>query len=192
MSVATVDHLSFAEFLALESEAETKHEYVRGQRFAMAGTTVAHNRVSRNLLVALSQRLAGGPCEPFVADVLLRIEDADVAYYPDLFVVCGEPAGDDERVVGDATLVVEVLSVSTESHDRGDKLKNYLRLASLAEYVLVDSRARSVEIYRRGPVGWSYLALSGDDPIVLESVDLVTSFDALYANVQLDEAVSPG
>jgi len=184
---APIDLMTFEEYLAFEEGSDLKHEYIRGLVFAMAGTTRAHNKICRNVVGLLDRRLDGGPCEPFVSDVKLRVATTDATFYPDVFVVCGDGGRDQDVYATDARLVIEVLSPSTDAHDRGEKLKHYIRLPGLQEYVLVDSRRRSIEIYRRADEGWSYLPLSEEQPVLLTSVDLRTTFDAIYRRVDLDD-----
>lgn len=175
------------EYLAFEAASDVKHEYVQGLVYAMTGTTRAHNKIALNAAFVLKSELRDGPYHPYIQDVKLRVDAASAFYYPDIIVAC-DPAGDDQDVyVSDATLVVEVLSKSTEAYDRGDKLKAYITLPSLLEYLLIDSRRRSIEIYRRDGDKWTWQAVAEQDPVELESLDIRTTYDALYDRVSFDE-----
>jgi Uma2 family endonuclease len=170
------------DYLAFDTNAEEKYEYVDGEIHAMTGTTVKHNRISLNLAVALKQHLAGQPCETFIADLKIHAAAANSFYYPDLVVRCQpQPLADSTRVIDDPTLIVEVLSPSTEATDRREKLAAYRRIPSVQEYVLVAQEERSVEIYRReGDIGWRYLPFTDDEPVEFASIGLTLPMAAIY------------
>jgi Uma2 family endonuclease len=140
--------ISFEEYLALEHGSEIKHEFVAGYVYAMAGASEAHNRVAGNVFFHLRAAARGGPCGVFMADMKVRVEDLDRCYYPDVSVVC-DPADADPYVKRAPCIVVEVLSESTESTDRREKLSAYLALPSLRYCLLVSARTRQVEYYVR-------------------------------------------
>ena len=170
-------------YLALEEAAPEKNEYVDGEIYAMSGTTVKHNRVSGNLYLALRSHLAGQPCQSFMADLKIHAAAANAFYYPDLVVRCQpQPLADETRVIDDPTLIIEVLSPSTEAIDRREKLAAYRRIPSVQEYALVAQDERSVEIYRRnGDIGWTYHAFTDDDTVDFASVGLTLTLDRIYA-----------
>ncbi len=136
-------------FLTWEAQQSEKHEYLGGEVYAMVGARREHVVVSGNLFAAFKERLRGGPCQAYVADLKLRVEAADAFFYPDVMVSC-EP-GDHAAglFITQPILIVEVLSDSTAAFDRGDKFAAYRTLGSLREYVLVDIPARRVEVFRR-------------------------------------------
>ena len=175
--------LSPAEYLAFDASAELKHEYVDGEIHAMTGTTVKHNRIALNLAIAFRQHLAGPPCETFIADLKVHATAANAFYYPDVVVRCQpQPLADEQRVIDDPTLIIEVLSPSTEAIDRREKLAAYRRIPSVQEYVLVAQDERSVEIYRReGDIGWRYLAFTDDESVELASLGLSLPLAVVYA-----------
>jgi Uma2 family endonuclease len=175
--------LSPEAYLALEERAPEKNEYVDGEIYAMSGTTVRHNRISLNLALALKQHLAGRPCETFMADLKVHAAAANAFYYPDLVVRCqAQPLADDTRVIDDPTLIVEVLSPSTEAIDRREKLAAYRRIPTVQEYVLVAQDERSVEIYRRqGDIGWTYHAFTDDEAVEFASVGLTLGMALIHA-----------
>lgn len=138
------------EYLAMEAVSEVKHEFLRGEVFAMAGATASHNQIAVNLVTRLRDHLRGSVCRVYVSDVKLRVEAADAYFYPDLFVTCDPEDHADPAVKRRARLIVEILSVSTAAYDRTDKFDDYRKLETLEEYVLIDSRKQSVMVYRRG------------------------------------------
>lgn len=170
------------DYLAFDTNAEEKYEYVDGEIHAMTGTTVKHNQISGNLYLALRNHLAGQPCETFIADLKVHAAAANAFYYPDLAVRCQQqPLADDTRVIDDPTLIVEVLSPSTEAIDRREKLAAYRRIPSVREYVLVAQEERSVEIYRReGDISWRYLPFTDDDNVEFASIGLTLPMAAIY------------
>ena len=161
------------EYLAFESESAEKCEFIHGEIYAMAGASDAHVTVSLNVAAALKAHLRGNPCRSFIADMKLRVEASDALFYPDVFVTCRDtfPARSDIKI--DATLIVEVLSPSTEAYDRGVKFAHYRHLPSLAEYMLIDIERRSVDLYRKGVDGlWVLHPYTQGDTVELIGVDL--------------------
>lgn len=141
---------TIAEYLEMEEAAVEKSEYYQGEIFAMSGAKLPHNVIAVNTLVGLHQRLKGKRCRPFNSDMRVHVEKNSLFTYPDLSVVCGEiiTLNDDEMNHLNPTIIFEVLSKSTKSYDRGDKFKLYRDIPTLKEYVLVDSLALGVEIWR--------------------------------------------
>lgn len=136
-------------YLSWEEGQAEKHEYINGEVFAMAGARREHVVVAGNLYAAFKQRLRGGPCQAYIADLRVRVAAADAFFYPDVVVSCDPRDHAAIQFIEHPTLIVEVLSESTESFDRGHKFAAYRTLPSLQEYVLVDSEARRVESFRR-------------------------------------------
>jgi Uma2 family endonuclease len=173
--------MSYSDYLALEQASETKHEYVNGLVYAMAGGTPEHARLAMQLGRLLGNALAGRPCSPFTSDLRVRIAATRRSTYPDLSVVCHElkRASDDPDAIVNPTLLAEVLSDSTEASDRGEKWAHYQRIESLQEYVLVSQRERRVEVFRRADEGWTYAAYH-EGEVELRSLGVMLSIEALY------------
>lgn len=142
--------MSIEEYLEMENAATEKHEYYRGDVFAMSGAKVVHNMISRNLLIALGKKLQGKPCQPFGSDLRIHIEANTLFAYPDISIVCGEikTLHDDEMNVLNPAVIIEVLSSSTKNYDRGEKFKLYRDIPTLTEYALVDSESIHIEVFR--------------------------------------------
>jgi len=174
--------LTYAQYLELERSSETKHEYLRGEVFAMAGGTPEHSRLAANVIGELRAALRGRPCAVFTSDARVRIEETDRATYPDVTVVCGrlESAADDPDAITNPVVIVEILSDATEADDRGEKFAHYRRLASLREYVPVSQRARRLEVYRRRDERWLLDEAGLGQTLRLESVDVALSVDEVY------------
>lgn len=174
------------EYLVLEERAATKSEYHQGAIYAMTGGSVEHNQVVRNLAVEIGGALKGGPCQLFLSDMRLYVAAHDLFTYPDLFVVCGAPlrmAGRRDTLT-DATLVVEVLSPSTELYDRGEKFLFYQTLPSLREYVLVSQDRVLLERHTMTQPGqWVSNRFEGGG-VTLASVGVELALDEVYRGVQ--------
>ena len=152
MSYAQPQHRFDADaYLAWEAIQSERHEYFQHEVFAMAGGTQNHNTVSGNAYMALRNHLKGTPCQVFISDVRVQVAAVDAYFYPDVVVNCQPRAvADGQALSVDAPiLVVEVLSDSTATWDRGGKFAAYRQLPSLQEYVLIDPQAQTVELYRR-------------------------------------------
>ncbi len=181
------------QFLAWDQTQTVRHEFVRGEVFMMVGGTDFNNTVTLNLALALRKHLGGSRCRVYANDVKLRIESADCYFYPDLMVTCS-PADAAQRLIKrEPVLVVEVLSPSTASFDRGDKFAEYRRLPGLAEYLLVDAARRRCDLYRKGADGLWVLHPSGaTEPVHLASVDFSLSPEALWADLEPTEEGASG
>ncbi len=142
--------LSVEDYLEMEKTATVRHEYVAGEVYAMTGATRRHNRIAGNVYRRLADAAAGSPCRVYMETVKLRIDD--VFYYPDVMVACG-PEPDDPYYEADPCLVVEVVSPSTETTDRREKLAAYKRIPGLKAYLIVDQERMRVERHFRDEEG---------------------------------------
>jgi len=145
-------HLSLQDYLDWENQQPERHEYYRGEVFAMVGARRVHGRVVSNLNRRLAEQLDGTPCQVFPEGMKLQIAD-DAIFYPDLMVTCDAADLTTEMIFRAPTLLVEVLSPTTQAYDRGLKFAVYRRLPSLREYIVVDPEARRVEGFRRNEQG---------------------------------------
>ncbi|MBT9586107.1 Uma2 family endonuclease [bacterium] len=178
---------SIEEYLSLEETATCKSEFFNGEIFSMSGGSLEHNRLSRNVLGELYVALKGKKCEVLPSDIRLHMRVHQVFTYPDLLVVCGKPRLLRNRrdTVTDATLIVEVLSPSTQDYDRTEKFRIYRSLPSFQEYLLVSQDAVRLEQHRRqAPAQWlmtEHTAL--DQQISLTSINVSLSLRSIYAGV---------
>jgi Uma2 family endonuclease len=146
--------ITVEEYLQNEAQAEVKSEYHNGEVVAMAGAQLAHNQIVGNLIGELYICLKGGNCQIYPSDMLLYLPDCEKFVYPDLMIVCGEVQLDKAKRQGldvllNPTVIIEVLSESTATYDRTEKLHCYLMLNSLQQYVLVDSEKVHISTYTR-------------------------------------------
>ena len=172
------------EYLNWENLQKEKHEYFRGEVFAMVGATRKHVTLAGNSFTSLANHLRGTPCRPYMSAMKLHIESANAFFYPDVLVSCDSADHAAETYLTAPILVIEVLSASTEAYDRGEKFAAYRQIPSLKEYVLADPENRTVEIYRRDDSGRWYLSEPDDRQFFrMESVDLRVRLGELFENV---------
>ena len=179
------------EYLAFERRNEYKSEYINGEVFAMTGASRRHNIIAVNITSSLDRQLADRPCEIYAGDMRVRIASRrEYAYiYPDVVVVCGEPHFEDNHLdtLLNPTVLVGVLSESTEHYDRGRKFSFCREIEPLAEYVLVAQDEYRVEQYVKQPDGRWMLSdyRSLEDVVELTSVQCALALRDVYKKVSL-------
>ncbi len=175
--------VSFADYIAMERVATVKHQLVHGEVFDMSGGSPQHAALGLSTGAELRAQLQGKPCRAFSSD--LRIRAGELVTYPDASVVCGplERDPEDPDTILNPTVVVEVLSDSTEAFDRGKKSETYRSIASLREYVLVDQHAPHIEVYTRTDTGWTLREVRAGERIALASIGCELDVNAVYEGV---------
>jgi len=184
MEAARILPMTVTDYLAFEESSDMRHEFIGGEIHAMSGASTPHNIIAGNIFTSLRTKLRGGPCQAFISDVKIRLDVSreDIFYYPDVVVTCN-PAGIEKQFLRFPTLVVEVLSPSTETIDRREKKMNYLQLHTLDEYVLVAQERREVTVYRRA-TGWQAEIFSDDGAVVeFKSVKQAMTVREIYEDV---------
>jgi Uma2 family endonuclease len=189
MTAQTIKMYSEKEYLELERDAEYKSEYYRGEIFAMAGASPNHNRIKENLSIEIGGFLKGKSCQSFSSDMRLHIPQNGLYTYPDLLVVCGrlEFSESDEDTLVNPSAIIEVLSRTTSTYDRGDKFHLYRSIPTLTEYVLVDSLSILVEVWRKNEDGTWLLAKETEnieEQITLTNFDLQLKLRDIYAQTR--------
>jgi Uma2 family endonuclease len=184
-----MDIITADEYLSLERQAEERNEFYQGECMAMAGGSRWHNRLAGQIFAALVHHLDGKPCTPFMADMRLCIEAHKHYVYPDVLVVCLEEAYIADDMVNDATVIIEVLSPSTESYDRGRKFLHYQSLTSFREYVLITQNVMQAEVFRRGEKHkWEYERLNEPTDVVsLETLQFSITMAELYRAIRFTQ-----
>ena len=203
MSAVPKKKYTEAEYLAIERAAEFKSEFYAGELFplhgppgplGMAGATYDHNRVKENLVGELHPQLKGGPCFTLSSDMKVKVEATGLLAYPDIMVVCGEPRFLDDKkdVLLNPAILVEVLSPSTQSYDRGAKFRHYQQIPSLQEIVLVAQDEPVCERFVRQPDGTWNLATATrlEDELVFVTVPARVRLGDIYAGTTFPE--TPG
>ena len=185
--------LTPAEYLDIERTATYRSEYLRGEMFAMAGGSPTHSRIKTNVLGELRSRLKGNPCAPYDSD--LRVKCPTGLYtYPDASVFCSELEFDDEQkdTVLNPTLLVEVLSKSTEAYDRGKKFDHYRTIPSLREYVLVSQEEPMIQRFLRNDDDTWTLSVVADlnQSVRLQSLGIELPLAEVYERVDFTADVT--
>jgi len=179
-------HHTFREYLAHEETSNTRHEYLDGQIYAMAGGTPEHSALIASVTTHLSNQVRGGTCRVHMSDLRVRVLETGLATYPDVAVICGawQRDPDDERTILNPMVIVEVLSPSTEAYDRGEKLEHYKRIPSLRACLLVAADRCEIELWSRGEATESWkraLVLTGQ-VVEIEALAAKLEVDSVYAD----------
>ena len=178
--------MTAAEYLTWEPCQEERYEYWDGEVVAMSGATRNHNRVSLNMSKLLDDALVNRPCEVYMVDVKVQVAPGRKYFYPDVVVTCDE-RDKDPRFVQFPTLIVEMLSPSTEAIDRGIKFAHYRKFTALREYVLVQVDQPGVEVFRRNAQGqWVLSEYTLEDRLCIESLNVEISVADLYRQVTFE------
>jgi Uma2 family endonuclease len=183
--------LTAEQYLRIERLAETKSEYVNGQVFAMAGGSLNHGRIARNISSSLNRQLHGRPCEVFTSDVKVRIDKANCFRYPDLSGLCGPIIHHDAEkdAYCNPSLIVEVLSPATAMLDRGEKFNLYRLIDTFVEYLLVRQDRMEVELFtRESTQEWSSVLYNeATDVVPLRSLNCTLTLAVIYDKVNFEE-----
>jgi Uma2 family endonuclease len=175
------------EYLAFERASPEKHEYYQGEIFAMSGAGMRHNQIQVNFIREVGWFLKGKPCDVFGSELRVHIPDNSLYTYPDALIVCDKPQllDDEFDTLLNPVIIVEILSRSTQSYDRGDKFMLYRAIPSLQEYILINSEKAGVEHYRRQPDQTWVLqeehSITG--MLTLHSIHFSLSLSELYSGV---------
>ncbi len=180
--------MSSEAYLAWEEQQLEKHEYYLGEVFAMSGAKQSHVLATGNWLVALKLRLRGRPCRVYASDLKLQLLQGHAYFYPDVMVSCSAHDHRVETAITEPILVVEILSQSTAAYDRSGKFAAYRTVASLQEYLLVDTDKGTVECYHRAESGngdWLYHCYrwGEDERVPLKSLDLVLPLAEVFEDL---------
>jgi Uma2 family endonuclease len=177
---------SFADYLELEAISRVKHEYLDGQAWAMAGGSPRHAAIAANVAVILAAALRDRPCQVYTSDLRIRVKATGLATYPNLSVVCGKLETDPEdrgaNTATNPTLLVEVLSPSTEDYDRGEKLAHYKQIPGVREILLVAHEEHRLELWRKTDTSWTLeVACAGvEERLRLSSLDCTLELAEVY------------
>ncbi len=191
MSLQPKPRLTPEDYLALERSADFKSEYFNGEIFAMTGASESHNTIVVNVSSEIRQQLKKRPCKVYANDMRIKVDPTGLYTYPDIAVTCGKAQFNDTHLdtLLNPVLIVEVLSDSTEAHDRGRKFEHYRKLGSLVEYVLIAQNRPHIESYRRqADQQWLLTECSDfDGTLRLLSIDCDLALAEVYDKVELLE-----
>lgn len=192
----TVHFTSPEDYLEFERSSETRHEFLDGDLFAMAGESLSHSRVCTNLSGEVRNKLKGRKCEPLSPNMKVRTSNASLFAYPDLTIVCGEPQFHDSKkdVLINPKVIFEVLSPSTELYDRTTKFMRFrMGNETLSDYILVSQAKPFVEIFTRQDDGeWRYRSYNSlSDSFEIASVDCTLTLSEIYDRVEFEPLDEP-
>ena len=189
-------YMTVEQYLALDESSDAKYEYLDGYVFLlrppssayddeamidMAGGSIAHAAICAQLVYLLVGALQGKPCRAYTSDARMKL--AEKRYlYPDVLVACGEQTG---TMLTNPTVVIEVLSPTTEKRDRGAKFKTYKSLPTIQEYVLIGSEYQAIEVHRREGTFWRQYHYRTGDLVELTSLGIRFPFDEVYDGISL-------
>jgi Uma2 family endonuclease len=192
MSAIPKVYLTPGEYLTFERQSDVKHEYFRGEVFAMSGASQKHVTIFMNMSHLLVGQLKGRSCRTFGADMRVKVSPTGLFTYPDLVVVCGRPRFEDKELdtLLNPSVIIEILSKSTEAYDRGEKFAQYRTLDTLTDYLLVSQDKPRIERYvRQADGGWLLTESSGLDAVMpIASIQCQLPLAEVYDRVEFDEA----
>jgi Uma2 family endonuclease len=180
------DKISVDEYLRGEVLAESKHEYIDGEVYAMAGASENHNLLSGNLFSELKNQLKGKPCKIFVSDMKVKVEES--FFYPDVMLVCQEDNANDYYKTS-PIIIVEVLSDTTRRFDKTHKLSAYQQIPSLEEYVLIEQNFSEIQVFSRKNHWQSSYYFLGDS-ITFTSLNVTVTVEDIYYQVNNDDVTA--
>ncbi|MBC7554417.1 MAG: Uma2 family endonuclease [Taibaiella sp.] len=187
MAHPAVKLITIAEYLDMEEQSATKHEFIEGEVVAMAGASLAHNYIIANLLKEAGVHLDGGNCDVFPSDLKVTTPFSTSYLYPDVTIVCGKPELDENSpdTITNPAVIIEVMSPSTQKNDRGYKFFTYMQIPSLKEYILISSTGMEVEHMRKQPDNaWQITNATGPTgELYIQCIEMRLPFKSLYNKV---------
>jgi len=181
-----INYVTKTEYLELEENSDSKHEYIDGQVIAMSGASSSHRRISGNIFTQISNHLHDHPCVPSTCDA--RVASKDDYYYPDIVVDCNENEDSTSLYAEKPVLIIEVFSKSTKHLDKGRKLLEYINIPSMIEYVMVEQNSASIDVLRKSE-GWIPRNYIIGENIHFESIDLLLSVEEIYHRVKNEDMI---
>ncbi len=177
------------QYLEMERKAEYKSEYFNGETFAMAGASRRHNLITGNVAAAIYRQIRKRPLEAYISNMRVKVSHTGLYAYPDIVGVCEKPEFDDEHcdTLLNPSLIVEVLSESTEAYDRGKKFENYRMIASLSDYLLIAQDKCRIEHYVRQPDNrWLFSEYKDPKAVFhIAAFDCEISLEEVYEKIEL-------
>lgn len=175
--------MTLAEFLGWEEQQPERHEFYRGDVYAMVGGSARHNRVILNLSGLMAEHLDGSGCQVFAESMKLQV--AEGILNPDVVVSCAAAEAGDEHIVSDPKLVIEVLSPSARGYDKRDKFALYRTVPTLIEYGLIDPATRQIEVFTLTDTGaWLFTDQTRSAALTLSSIGLTLPVERVFRGVK--------
>lgn len=190
MATPVLNYISEQDYLEAEREAFEKHEYYKGEIFAMSGASFPHNKIFSNIFGELAWKLKGKKCIPFGSDLRIHIPTNSLYTYPDISIICGEMELTDDKfdTATNPSVIIELLSPSTRDYDKGSKFTLYRDIETLKEYIQIDSTKIFVEKFiRHADNSWlltEYKLLT--DVFSISTVDINLTLTDIYEGVKYE------
>lgn len=189
MEAHRLNNLSIQEYVSIEKDSNTRYEYHDGYIYAMAGGTLNHGLICGNVFGEIRSALKekGKNCTVINSEVKLHIQEKNKFLYPDAMVICGEIEQSDEEKnsVTNPNVIVEVLSKTTASYDRGDKFYFYRQIKSLKEYILIEQDNAQIEIYTRKSQLWKITRIVGlDQELFIPTLNVTIPLAGIYQDIK--------
>ena len=185
--------ISEKDFLEFERASTEKHQYIKGEVFAMSGASIPHNMIHSNMFFEVGSKLKGKKCKPFGSDLRIYNPASSQYTYPDLSVICGKIETTDDKfdTVTNPTVLFEILSPSTRNYDLGSKFELYRQIPSLKNYVTIDSQAISVSLWtKNNDKSWLLIEKKSlNESIYIESINVELQLSDIYEDVDLDKSL---
>lgn len=177
--------LSWEEYLEAEKTSLVKHEYIQGEVYERVGASDSHVTITGNMALLLKKYLRGSGCRVYISDMKARMESLNIFYYPDIIVTCDSRDEEFTYYKKYPKLIIEVLSKSTESFDRGDKFADYRQIETLEEYVLISQSKKRVECFRKNEQDlWVLYTYQENEQLKLTSINFTCEINDLYEDVK--------
>lgn len=186
MTYSSSTLLTEEEYLAFERASDTRHEFLSGRVYSMAGASREHNLITGNVAGEIRSQLKGKPCETYSNDMRVRVPRTGLYTYPDVVVVCGKPIFTDDHndTLVNPTLIVEVLSPTTEAYDRGEKFRDYRSIESFSEYVLIAQNKMAVDHFVKQNNIW--IIREVEQEIRLVAFPCILTFAEIYDRIEFE------
>ncbi|MBZ0289024.1 MAG: Uma2 family endonuclease [Anaerolineae bacterium] len=183
-------HMTPEEYLTFERASEEKHEYYAGEIFAMTGASENHNLIAGSTYAALYAQLRKRPCNVYPSDMRVKVHATGLYTYPDITIVCGTPELEDNNIdtLLNPTVIIEVLSPSTEAYDRGKKFRHYKTIKSLQDYILISQDSMRIEHFALRDNEWVYADAEVPNAVItLPSIDCTLRLSDVYEKITFDK-----
>lgn len=190
MSALPKNFMTPEEYLEFERQSETKHEYLNGEIFAMSGASERHNLIVGSTYASLYAQTRKRPCNIYMSDMRVRVKGTSFYTYPDISAVCGNAEFEDDVLdtLLNPSVIIEVLSPSTENYNRGKKFQQYRKLDSLQDYLLIAQDSMRIEHYARQGEQWIFTDVTSPDGVVtLASIDCTLPLSDVYEKITFEE-----
>lgn len=185
------NYISPEHYLEMERASDVKHEYYKGEVFAMSGASLEHNDIFHNVYGGLTLFLKGKGCKPYGSDLRIHIPENSLYTYPDISIICGKAETTDNfrDNITNPSVIIEILSKTTKDYDRGTKFNLYRSIKTLKEYILIDSRSVSVEIFtRQEDNSWKLTEFKQlSDSFFITTISLTLQLRDIYEDVRFEE-----